>query len=176
MPLCFLELFNNCILLLFVWSVAQSCPILCHPMDCSMPAFSVFAVSWSLLTFRSVESVKLSTISSSATFLSFYLQSFPASGSFPMSQFFTLGGQRIGASASVLPVNIHAWFPLWLTGLIFLQSKGLSGIFSSTTVQKHPFFGTQLSLWFNSHIRTWLLENHSFDYMDICCQSDVFAF
>ena len=75
-------------------------------------------------------------------------QSFPASGSFPMSQFFTSGGQSIGisASASVLPMNIQDWFPLGLTGLISLQSKGLSRVFSNTTVQKHQLFGTQLSL------------------------------
>ena len=77
------------------------------------------------------------------------LQSFPASGSFPMSQFFTSGGQRIGvsASASILPMNIQDWFFfLGLTGWISLQSKGLSRVFSNTTVQKHQFFGTQLSL------------------------------
>ena len=70
-----------------------------------------------------------------------------------MSQLFESGGQRIGvsASASVLPMNIQDWFPLWLTGLISLQSKGLSRAFSSTTVQKHQFFGTQPSLWSNSH-------------------------
>ena len=88
------------------------------------------------------------------------LQSFPASGSFPMSQFFAPGGQSIGvsASASVLPMNIQDWFPLGFTGLISLQSKGLSRVFSNTTVQKHQFFGTQVSLWSNSHICTWLLE------------------
>ena len=84
------------------------------------------------------------------------LQSFPASGSFPMSQFFTSGGQSIGssASASVFPMNIQDWFPLGWTGWISLQSKGLSRVFSSTTVQKHQFFGAQLSLWSNSHIQT----------------------
>ena len=99
------------------------------------------------------------TISSSVVSFS-CLQSFPASGSFPMSQFFTSGGQSIGvsASASVLPMNIQDWFPSGLTGLISLQSKGLSRVFSSTTVQKHQFFSTQLSLWFNSHIHIWLLE------------------
>ena len=73
---------------------------------------------------------------------------FPAAGSFPMSQFFASGGQSIGVSASVsvLPMNIRDWFPLGLTGWIFLQSKGLSRVFSNTTVQKHPFFGAQLSL------------------------------
>ena len=85
------------------------------------------------------------TTSSSVTPFSSHLQSFPASGSFPMSQFFTSGGQSIGAS--VLPVNIQGWFPLGLTGLISLQSKGLSRVFSTTTVQKHQFFDTQPSLW-----------------------------
>ena len=88
------------------------------------------------------------------------LQSFPASGSFPMSWLFASGGQSIGASAlaSVLPMNIKGWFPLGLTGWISLQSKGLSRIFSSTTVWKHQFFGAQSSLWSNSHICTWLLK------------------
>ena len=88
------------------------------------------------------------TISSSVIPFSSRLQSCPASGSFPVSQFFTSGGQSIGASAStsVLPVNIQYWFPVGLTGLISLQSKGLSRVFSNTTVQKHQFFGAQLSL------------------------------
>ena len=90
-------------------------------------------------------------ISSSIVPFSSCLQSIPASESFPMSQFFASGGQSIGASASVLPVNIQDWFPLGLTGWISLQSKGLSRVFSSTTVQKHQFFGAQLSLWSNSH-------------------------
>ena len=87
------------------------------------------------------------TISSSVFPFSSHLQSFPASGSFPMSQLFTSGGQSIGvtASASVLPMNTQDWFPLGLTGLISLKSKGLSRVFSNTTVQKHKFFGTQLS-------------------------------
>ena len=88
------------------------------------------------------------TISPSNVPFSFCLQSFPASGSFPKSQFFTSDGQRIGvsASASVLPVNIQDWFPLGWTGWISLQPKGLSRFFSNTTVQKHQFFSTQLSL------------------------------
>ena len=87
------------------------------------------------------------------------LQSFWASGSFQISQFFASGGQRTGASASasVLPVDIQGWFPLGWTGWISLQSKGLSRVFSSTTVQKYQFFCAQLSLWSNSHIQTWLL-------------------
>ena len=92
------------------------------------------------------------TISSSVVPFSSCLQSFPASGSSQMSQFFTPGGQSIGALAlaSVLPMNIQDWFPLGWTCLISLQSKGLSGVFSNTTVQKRQFFGTQLSLWSNS--------------------------
>ena len=85
-------------------------------------------------------------------------QSFPASRSFPMSQLFTSGGQSIEASALVLPMNIQGWFPLGLAGLISLQSKGLSIVFSSTTIWKHQFFSAQPSLWSNSHIHTWLLE------------------
>ena len=86
------------------------------------------------------------TISSSVIPFFSCLQSFPASGSFPMSQFFPSGGQSIGASASVLPMTIQDWFPLGWTGWISLQSKGLSRIFSNTTVQKHQFFGAQFSL------------------------------
>ena len=101
-----------------------------------------------------------STISSSVVPFSSHPQSFPASGSFPMNQFFASGGQSIGvsASASVPPMNIQDWFPLGLTGLISLQSKGLSRVFSNTIVQKHQFFSAQLSLRSNSHIHMWLLE------------------
>ena len=82
-------------------------------------------------------------------------QSFPASGSFPVSQLFTSGGQNTGVSvsASVLPMNIQDWFPLGLTRLISLLSKGLSTVFSNTAVQKHQFFGVQLPLWSSSHIQ-----------------------
>ena len=90
---------------------------------------------------------------------------FPRSGSFQMSQLFASGGQSIGASAStsVLPMNTQDWSPLGCTGWISLQSKGLSRVFSNTTVQKHQFFGAQLSLWSNSHIHTRLRKNQSFD-------------
>ena len=100
------------------------------------------------------------TISSSVVPFSSRLQSFPTSGSFPMSQFFMSGGQSIGvsASASVLPMNIQDWFPLEWTPWISLQSKGLSRVFSNTIVQKHQFFSAQLSSQSNSHIHTWLLE------------------
>ena len=87
------------------------------------------------------------------------LQSFPVSGSFQICQFFTSGGQNIGVSALalVLPMNTQDWSPLAWTGWISLQSKGLSRVFSNTTVQNHQFFGTQLSSESNSHIHTWLL-------------------
>ena len=97
------------------------------------------------------------TISSFITPFSSLLQSFPASESLPVSQFFASGGQSIGASASVLPMNIQSWFPLGIIGLILL-SKGLQRVFSSTTVWKHQFFSAQPTLWSNSHIHTWLLE------------------
>ena len=89
-----------------------------------------------------------------------------ASGSFPMSQFFTSGGLSIAvsSSASVLPMNIQDWFPLGWTGWISLQSKGHSRVFSNTTVQKHQFFGAQLLLWSNSQIHTWLLEKLQFHF------------
>ena len=87
-------------------------------------------------------------------------QPFPASGSFQKSQLFTSGGQsiRVSASSSVLPMNTQDWSPLGWTGWISLQSKGLSRVFSNSTVQKHQFFGAQLSSWSNSHIHTWPLE------------------
>ena len=118
------------------------------------------------------------TISSSVLPFPFCLQSFPASGSFPISHLFAWDGQsiRASASASVLPMNIQGWFPLGLIGLISLLSKELSTIFSSTTIQKHRFFCIQSSLWSNSHIVHDYWKNHSFDCMDLCRQSDVSAF
>ena len=109
-----------------------------NPTDYSTPASSVFLVIH-------VHWVS-DAISPSAAPFSFCLQSFPASGSFPMSLLFPPGGQGIGASASVLPMNIQGWPPLGLTHLIPLQSKALSRVFSNTTVQKHQFFDAQLSL------------------------------
>ena len=105
------------------------------------------------------------TISSSVVPFSSCLQSFPASGSFQMSQFFPSGGQSIGvsASASVLPMNTQDWSPLGWTGWISLQSKGLSRVFSNTTVQKHQFFSIQLSSQSNSHITHDYWKNHSLD-------------
>ena len=99
-------------------------------------------------------------ISSSAIPFSTCPQSFPASGSFPMSWLFASGGKSIGALTSppVLPMNIQGWFPLGLTGLISLLFKGLSRVCSSTTLWRHQFFSAQSSLWSNSHIHTWPLE------------------
>ena len=100
------------------------------------------------------------TMSSSVIPFFSCLQSFPATESFPMSQFFIWGGQSIGASASesVLPMNIQSWFPLGLTGLISLLSKGFSRVFFNTLVWKHQFFSAQPSWWSKFHILTWLLE------------------
>ena len=158
-------------------SVTKLYPTLCDPMGCSTPGFPVLHY---LPGFAQTH-VQLSqwchpTISSSfAPFFS-YPQSFLASGSFPVSQLFTSGGQSIRASASVLPMSIQGWFPLGLTGLISLLYKGLSRVFSSTTVQKHQFFSFQPSLWSNSHFVHDYWKNQSFDYMDLCQQSDVSAF
>ena len=132
-------------------SVTQSCVTLqslfATPWTAACQASLSITNSGSLLKFMSIESVMPSN------YLILYhpllLPSiFPASGSFQMSQFFTSGGQNIGvsASASVLPMNIQDWFPLGFTFLIYLQSKGLSRVFSNTTVQKHQFLHTQFSL------------------------------
>ena len=116
--------------------------------------------------------------SSSVIPFSSHLQSFPASGSFEMGQFFTSGGQSIGVSAStsVLPMNTQDWFPLGWNGWVSLQSKGLSRVFSNTTVQKYQFFGAQLYLYSNSHIHTWLLEKPQLWLEGPCQQSEVSVF
>ena len=130
-------------------SVAQSCPTLCNPLDCSMPAFPVhhqFPELAQIHVHRVGDAIQPSHPLLFASPPAFKLCS--ASGSFPVSQFLASGGQSIevSASASVLPMNIQDWFPLGWTGLIFLQPKGLSRVFSNTTIQKHHFFSTQLSL------------------------------
>ena len=126
----------------------QSCSTLCNPMNhstaglCPSPALGVYPNSCPLSRWCHP------TLSFSFVPFSHCPQSFPTSGSFQISQLFTSGGQSIGvsASASVLPMNTQDWFPLGWTGWISLQSKGLSRVFSNTTVQKHQFFCTQLSL------------------------------
>ena len=138
-------------------SVAQSRPTLCDPMNHSTPGLPVHQqLPESTKTHVHRVSDCHPTISSSVVPFSSCLQSCPASGSFPMSQFFASGGQSIGAlaSASALPMDIQGWGPLGLTGLISLQSKGFSRVFSNTMVQKHQFFSTYSSLWSNSHIYT----------------------
>ena len=112
-----------------------------------------------LLESAQFKSIELVILSNHLALFYFCLQSFPASGSFPMSQLFTWGGQSTGASAStsVLPMNTQDWSPLGGTGWISLKSQGLSRVFSNTTVQKHQFFGAQPSSQSNSHICTWPL-------------------
>ena len=142
-------------------SVAQSCPTLCDPMDCStpglpahhqLPEFTQTYVHWIGDTIQ--PSHPLLSPSPPALNLS------QGQGLFPMSKHFTSGGQSIGVSAStsVLAMNTQDWSPLGWTGWMSLQSKGLSRVFSKTTVQKHQFFCTQLSLQSNSQIHTWPLE------------------
>ena len=139
--------------------VAESCLTLCNPMDWNMPGvpvlhyfleFAQTRVHWVGDAIQ--PSHPLSPPSPPA------LKSFPESESFPMNQLFTSGGQSIGASASVLPMDIHGGFPLGLTSLISLQSKGLSRVFSSSTIWKRQFFSTQPSLWSKSHICTQLMK------------------
>ena len=151
-------------------SVTQSCLTLCDPMDCGMPNLPIHH---QLLEFTQTHPLSWwchPTISSSAVPFSSCLQSFPASGSFQMSRFFTSGSQSIGvsASASVLPMNFQDWLPLGWTGWISLLSKGLSRVFSNNTVQKHQFFSTQpsaLSFLYDPTLTSihdhW--KNHSFD-------------
>ena len=153
------------------------CPILCDPMNARFPcpplsprvcSDSCSLSQWCYLT-----------ISSFAALFSFCLQSFLASGSFPMSRLFTSDGQSIGASASasVLPMNSRGWFPLGLIGLISLQSNGFSKVFSSTHNSKTSILQCSAFLYgpsLTSIHDYW--KNHPFDYMNLCLQSDVSAF
>ena len=139
-------------------------------MDCSTPTPGASSNSWPSNWWYHL------TISSSVVPFFSCLPSSPASGSFPMSQLFASGAQSIGALALVLSMNIQDWFPLGLTGLIFLPSKGFSRFFASTTIWKHKFF--RFSLLY-SPILTSIHDyrkNHSFDYMDLCWQSNISAF
>ena len=145
--------FQKCLLKLFAnfkiqfSSVSQLCPTLCDHLDCSTPGLPVHHQLPEFTQLMSIESVMPSNLLILCPPVSSQLQSFPAPVSLQMSQFFAVGGQSIGASAStsVLRMNIQVWFPLGWTSWISLQSKGLR-VFSNTTVQKHQFFGTQLSL------------------------------
>ena len=129
-------------------SVAQSYLILCNPVDCSTPAFPVHHQLAELAQTHIHWVGDAIQPSHPVIPFSSCLQSIPTSGSFPMSQFFASGDQTIGvpALASVLPMNIQDWFPLGLNGLLSVRSKELSRVFSNTTVEKHQFFGAQLSL------------------------------
>ena len=140
------------------------CLTLCDPMDCSMPGFPVLR---HLLEFAQTHVPWVSDATQPSHPFSSCLQSFPLSkDSFPMSQYFTSGDQSIGASvsASVLLKKVQDWFPLGLTGLISLLSKGLSRVFTRPIVQKHQFFGAWPSFWSSSHILTWLLERPSIQF------------
>ena len=152
------ELLSNIPLCTSVQSLSHVL-LIATPWTATRQASLSITNSWSLLKFTSTELV----MPSNHLILVFpsCFQSFPASGSFPMSQFFKSGGQSIGvsasasASASILPMNIQDWFPCGLTSLISLQSKGLSRVFSNATVWKHQFFSAQPSLWSNSVRDYW---------------------
>ena len=161
-------------MVLFVVQLLSCVWLFVTPWTTAHQASLSLTISRSLLKLMSIESVMSSKHLVLCIPFSSCLQSFPASGSFPMSWLFTSGGQSIGASASVLPMNIQDWFPLGLTGLISLLSKGLSRVFSSITVQRcHTFFFHTLPfLLSSSNISPWLLE----DYLDLCQQSNVSAF
>ena len=143
-----LLLFSRQVVSYSLWLLGLQASYLPHPSVFPRVCSNSYQLSWWCHT----------TISSSVTPFSSCPQSLPASGSFPVSQLFSSAGQRIGASASVLPVNIQDWFPLGLTGLISLLSKGLSRVLSSSKVQNHQFFGVQPSSWSTFPICTWLLE------------------
>ena len=141
-------------------SVAQSCPTLCTPWITAHQAPQSITNSQSYSNSCPSSWWRHPDILSSVVSFSSCPQSLPASGSFPMSHLFAWGGQSTGvsATASVLPMNTQDWSPLGWTGRISLQSKGLSRVFSNTTVQKQQFFSAQLSLWSTSNIHTWPLE------------------
>ena len=143
---------------MFSCSVTQSYPTLCNPMECKGPLS--LTISQSLPKFMSIATVMPSSHLILWCPLLFLPSIFPSIKDFSNDSTVHIRWPNTGASssASVLPVNIHGWFPLGLTGLIFLQSKGLSRVFSNTTVWKHQFFRAQRSLWPNSPIHTWLLE------------------
>ena len=140
-------------------SVTQSCPTLCDPMNHSMLGLPVHHQLPEFTHSCPSSQWCHPAISSSVVPFSSCPQSLPASESFPMSQLFAWGGQSgVSALASFLPKNTQGWSPLEWTGWIFLQFKGLSRVFSNTTLQKHQFFGAQLSSQSNSHIHTWPQE------------------
>ena len=152
-------------------SVTQSCPTL-TPWTAACQASLSITNSQSLFKLMSIELVMPSNHLILCHPFLLLPSIFPSIRVFPSDQVFASGGQNIGASALVR--NIQGWFPFRLTGLISLLSRGLSRVFSSTTVWKHKFFSAQLSSWSNSHICTQ--KNHSFDQMDLFWQSNISAF
>ena len=146
------------------------------PCTAARQASLSFTISWNLLKLMSIESVVPFNHLVPVVPFSSCLQSFPASGSFPMSQFFASGSQSIGASASDQSFSEYSGLISFrMDWLDLLQSKELSRVFSNTTVKKHQFFGTQLSLLFSSYIHNhW--KNHSSDYTDLCWQSNISTF
>ena len=147
--------FAFCFILCKFSSVALSCPTLCNPKDCSTSGFPVHHQLPKLT--QTHDHWVSEAFQPSHSLLS------PSPPAFNLSQIRVFSNESVlrirwPASASVLPMNIQGWFPLGLTGLISLQSKGFWRVFSSATIRKHQFFGTLPSLWSDSHIHTWLLE------------------
>ena len=153
---CYYSILNMCC----CCSVTQSCLTLCKPMDCRMPGLPGLTISQSLLKFKSIESVMPSTHLSLCQPPLLLPSVFPGIRIFSSESALHIRWPKYWSfSFSIsLPTSIQGWFPLGLTGLISLQSKGLWRVFSSTTIWKHQFFSTQPSSWSNSHICTWLLE------------------
>ena len=139
-------------------SAAKSCLILCHPMDCNTPGF------WVLHYLQEFAQARVHWVGDAIQPSHHLLSPSPFDLSLTSIRVFSnvsalgIRWQSIGAFASVISMNSQGWYPLGLTGLISLLSKGLSKVFSNTTIWKHQFFDTQSSLWSNSHICTWLLE------------------
>ena len=174
---------------IYCCSVARWCLTLLIPWTAAHQVSLSFTSPWLCWNSCPLSQQYHPSISTSVVPFSSCLKSFPASGYFPMSWLFTSGGQSIGASAlaSALPMNIQGWFPLGLTGLISLQSKGPSRVVFSITIWKHQFFGILSYLWTNTHICTWLLEKTQlwlyrlllakwYLYFLICCLGFVIAF
>ena len=138
----------------FIIQLLSHVQLFVTPWAAAHQASLSFTISWSVFKLMFIQSVMPSNHLILCCHFSSCPHYFQASWSFPVSHLFALGAQNSGASASVLPMSIQGWFLLGLTGLISLQSKGLSGVFSSNTVQKHQFLSAQPSLWSNSHIRT----------------------
>ena len=161
---CFVQPFSHVWLFVIPWTTV-------HQTSLS------FTISWNLLKLISIETVMSSNHLVLCCPLLLLSSIISTSGHFLMSWHFASRGQSIGASASasVFPMNIQDWYPLGLTGLIFLQTKRLSRVFSNITVQKCQFFHAQPSLWSNSHIHAWLLEKQYLDYMDVSQQSNISA-